>query len=210
MNASQVQSLLMTNYRQKSQYAPRRDYLGMSGVGGCPREWYFRAVGDTESTQMEKDRMAWYSMVGYALEDAVVKRLGGFQARRSLVADFDSRYKGHTDHELRDGTLIEVKTVYWEKFLTLQDSGVGAEQNVAQCQAYMRHGDFPHAVLVYTPRDIPHNAWTQAYRNSLPFWCADVPRDEAIADRLDGKAKRVLAAMNANVPPMCTCGYCKK
>lgn len=210
MNAREVQELLMENFRAKSHHE-YREYLGMSGIGRCPRELYFRFM----DPQPPDDRLTWYSMAGYALEAKVVERLQvtGHDVRqvsRELVADFDDRYRGHTDHELPDGTLIEIKTINWKGYLRVFYAGMGKRDHVAQCQAYMRHGGFPHCVLVYTPRDIPHREWDTSPALSLPFLTLDVRSDRTAQDKLDAKAQRILKAIDNSSPPPCLCGYCKR
>lgn len=207
MKANDIQ-VILNDLSAAAARHERRHYLGMSGIGRCPREQYWKVV----SPEAPDARLLWYGMVGYALEYEVVKRLGGVvQARQTLVAEFDGRYMGHTDHEMPDGTLVEIKTVTWEKYQRLQRQMVAVPYNVAQCQAYMRHGGFPRCVLIYTPRDVPHNDWTMRTASfHVPFWAVDVPRNEALMDQLDRKAKRVLAAIDASEPPRCTCGWCRQ
>lgn len=211
MKANEIQEILMGNFRRLSGHE-FRDYLGMSGIGRCPREQYFKVV----DLQPAADRLTWYGMVGYALEAKVVERLqvDGYddvaQVRRELIAEFDGRYRGHTDHEMPDGTLVEVKTISWRGYLKIWYAGKGKRDHVAQCQAYMRHGGFPHCVLIYTPRDVPHGEWEQAPAIPLPFLTLDVTPDPQAQDRLDEQAKHILSAIDAGKPPRCLCGYCKR
>jgi len=124
---------------------------------------------------------------------------------KELVADFDERYRGHTDYELPDGTLVEIKSTRWDKFVEIVHvKPRGNFRHIAQVQAYMRHGNYSHAILIYVARDMPHRDW------EFPFWCVDVPRDERLMDELDEKAKMILAAIDKGQPPDCTCRYCRR
>lgn len=191
-----------------------RDYVGMSAIGGCPRQSYFRFM-DPEPPD---DRMNWYAWVGYTFEYAIVDLLkgAGFKfhpdvEQHDLVANFDPRYRGHIDHLLADKTLIEIKSVYWDKYLRLREQGRPEALHYDQCQAYMRHGKFPRAIIIYTPRDIPHREWDDSHRgNFLSFWTYDIFRNERRMDELDQKAKAILAAIDCREPPECTCRYCRR
>ena len=220
MKAKDVQMMLDTNL--KASRGPPRTYLGMSNAGLCPRAWYWRTTGP----RAYDVRMAFYGLVGYALEAAIVRHLGaevvpakstddGFpiygemliRVNKELTASFDDRYKGHIDHELADGTLVECKSVTWAKFLKLQDWKTAADNHIPQVQAYMRHGEYEHAVIIYVPRDIDYNEYRTA--RQFPFYVVDVKKDNWLGARLEVKARKVLAAMDAKEPPQCTCKRCK-
>ena len=203
MRADELDRQLRKAYLDNSLHETSRDYLGMSGAGECPRSWYWRTVDP-----IRDERMTWYAFTGYMHEFRLLELLGVKQVRRSLVADFDNRYRGHTDHELPDGTLLEFKSVSWERYLKLFADGKGDWKNRSQCQAYMRHGIFPHAVLIYVARDIPWYAFD--FSSPKPFFTIDVWRHEGWMDELDEKAKMVLACIDKGEPPECTCRYCKR
>jgi hypothetical protein len=211
MRANELKRELVVTFRENSVHQDFRGYVGMSGIGGCLRDLYWRAVKEIPG----EDRLAWYGWTGY-LHEAAVKRLmgahreamltflgGSVPVGRELVAAFDERYRGHTDHELEDGTLIEIKSVNWRRFQQVRERGA-FERHVAQVQAYMRHGKYEHAIIVYVARDADHREWV------FPFWCVDVASDMLAMDRLDGRAMTVLAAIDAEMPPECTCGYCRR
>ena len=201
MNASELHATLMERYRANSLYETDRHYLGMSGAGECPRKWYWRTVAPIAS-----DAATWFAWAGYTWEARVLELLGVEQQSREIVASFDGHYRGHTDHEMPDGTLVEIKSVSWERYTKLVANQEPTLRNVMQCIAYMRHGGFPHAVLVYVARDIPPSAFSTEI--PLPFVEFDVFNNTAMADVLDYKAKIVLTAMDRGEPPACSCGYC--
>lgn len=238
MNAKELMEQVVKSFRSYGGHIDRRGYLGMSGIGGCPRQQYFSVVNPEEAD----DRLQWYGWTGYTHEAAIKNLLGqqadavltmifggasmfpeamiklkpkGFNLEasiegddstwpRELMADFDSRYRGHVDIVLLDGTLVDVKSVGPEKFVKLKRDGRGQYTHVCQMQAYMEHGPFHRGILLYVARNLPHFSW------QLPFWCVDVPRDEMLMKRLDEKAKSILAAIDADEPPTCQCRWCKR
>jgi len=202
MNAAELRAKLLAVYEGSSLYQTNRDYLGMSGVGECPRAWYWRTV-EPVPCRWE----IWCAWTGYMHEARILELFEAGPMRREVVAEFDKRYRGHTDHEISDGTLIEIKSVSWAKYLRLFQAR-GDKRNRAQCQAYMRHGKFPHAILIYVARDIPWEAFSGDV--PLPFFTVDVWRDEAWMDELDNKARRLLACIDSQTPPPCTCGRCRR
>jgi hypothetical protein len=212
MLAKELKQQLVESFRTHSRHDRFRNYLGMSGIGGCPRQLYFQTIEPIEAD----DRLKWYGWTGYlheaglkdllgAHEEAVATLLGGSSpVGRELIADFDERYRGHTDYELSDGTLVEIKSTRWDKWIEIKAIKGANPRHIAQVQAYMRHGDYPHAILIYVARDMPHRDW------EFPFWCVDVPRDEWLMNELDEKAKMILAAIDSGRPPDCTCKYCRR
>jgi len=211
MNAKYLKQKLVQGFKETNPHQDYRGYVGMSGIGGCPLDLYRRAT----ATIPRDERLMWYGWTGYLHESAIKNLLGAHRAAiltflggavpvgRELIADFDSRYRGHTDHELPDGTLIEIKSTNWRRYQQVQARGPDP-RHVAQVQAYMRHGGYPHAIIIYVARDIFHQEW-----DGLPFWCCDVPPDAAIMDILDDRAKAILASIDANTTPACSCGYCR-
>jgi hypothetical protein len=176
------------------------------------------------------DLATWFAWTGYMHEVAVLKLMGdtvnqetrtredgtflkiqSIEYRpRELIAPWDDRYKGHIDHELGDGTLIEIKSVSFDTFSKMQEARKPRWKDRAQVQVYMRYGEFPHGILVYVPRDIPLWAWEKKANIALPFWCVGVKRNERWMDEVDEKARTVLAAMSRGEPPTCTCKRCER
>jgi len=108
--------------------------------------------------------MEYYGVVGYAFEAAVKERLFEEQAplfRREVVADFDDRFKGHVDYVLKDGTLVEIKTVTWAAFCRLGEHvpHVPRWRDVGQVGLYAHHGRFTDAVIIYIPRDVDYDIY---------------------------------------------------
>lgn len=204
MRAAELQEMLTDRFRANSLHRLDRRYLGMSGVGLCVRDWYWSAVDPRPA-----DILTWFAWTGYMHEAAILKFLGGGKFHEmELVAPWDERFQGHIDHQLDDGTLVEIKSVSWKRFVKMQERKKPRWKDRAQAQTYMRYGGFPHAILVYVPRDIPPWAWGEG--RQLPFWCVGVKKSERWADELDAKARRVLACMDRGEPPVCECGRCKR
>src|SRR5260221_3488069 len=123
-----------------------RTYLGMSSISECPQLLARRLTNGRNWT--DEDALRCYA--GYLWEDSVKARLEtlGLYRRgsaRELVAEFDSRYQGHTEGELRDRSLLEIKSVSLEKYLRLIRGDRPLHSHYEQVQAYMRHGRYAQA-----------------------------------------------------------------
>ena len=70
-------------------------------------------------------------------------------------------------------------------------------RNFEQVQCYLRHGHYERALVVYVARDT----------NEL--YVAQVKPVVEVADKLDRKARDVLAAIDAGEAPVCVCGKCE-
>lgn len=202
MNAKQLKMALCQNLRHESGLEKHRPYLGMSGIGNCSRQQYRRYV---DGQPNPGDQQHWYCWTGYLHENALVELLPFDQPVAKpgeIIAGYDERFRGHVDYVL-GSDLIEIKSVGWDKFQRVQQSGP-TEANVAQVQMYLRHGGFDHCILIYIARDVPHREF-----DHLPFWTFDIYPDPALADTLDAKARRILAAIDAGEIPPCDCGWCR-
>lgn len=200
MNAHSLKDMLVTGLRKQSGLEGHRHYVGMSGIGGCSRKLYQEYL---DGRKPPRDQDHWFCWTGYMHEAAVVKLLGITQQPREIVAGFDQRFRGHTDFELGD-TVVDIKSVNWEKFQWLMAKEEYPHNNIAQVQMYMRHGNFANAVLIYVARDVPPRDFV------VPFWTIDVKPDTELMDILDDKAKRILRAIDRRQPPMCECGWCNR
>lgn len=203
--ARDLKAALVEAIRNQSGFVRQRDYLGMSRIGYCPRQLYRELTNPRPDL---RDGEHWRSWLGVMLEGAIGELLQAEIERYppgELVAGFDARYKGHVDFQTLDGQLlIEIKTVTWQAFTRLRIDNVFPDTHHAQVQAYLQHGPWQSAVLVYMARDIPNDR-----QEHCPFWTFDVYPDENIGRALDAKAKMVLAAWDSGEPPDCTCGRCR-
>lgn len=175
-----------------------RNYLGMSSIGSCARRLYFemkngRAMPGPSLKRLfheghlhEQDLLARLQQAGYVV--------GLYQLE--LVAPFDARFRGHIDGVLDSGTLLEIKSVNDEKFIIVQYLGALAEHR-AQCQIYMRYGEFEEALLIYKQRSY----------GELHF--VALRHDEKESRLLEMKAQVILKAVDGKGPlPACSCGRC--
>jgi len=201
MNTFELKDRLVAALREQSGLEKHRPYLGMSGIGQCPRKLYLEFVnGRPEPT----DQSHWYCWTGYLHEQAIVNLLGEVPARQmEVVADFDERFRGHVDYPLGE-LVVDIKSVSWDKYGRVRANGTALAEHIKQMQMYMRHGGFARAALVYIARDVPHKEWA-----GLPLWVYEVEYLPDLADELDAKARAILAAVDAGRPPRCECGWCR-
>lgn len=186
----------------------QRTYLGMSSIGYCPRKIYF----DLTRGRSFDDRDARMCYVGYLFERDLRERLitvgvlnhyGPLNdpknpVGKELIAPFDNRFRGHTDGELDGETLLEIKSVSLRRFEEVDYNGVCINEHYAQVQCYMRYGHYAHTVLIYVCRD------------SFQHMLFDIPYRFADGEVYEGKAKRILAALDRREAPRCTCQRCKE
>lgn len=176
-----------------------RAYLGMSALGQCPRKLYDDLVRGRTAPDLRGRRLFHE---GYLHEADVVRRLqragiAVHEAQPEVVAEFDARLRGHVDGRLCDGSLLEVKSVYGEKFYRIVREGAPGFHR-AQVQAYMRWGGYPRAWIVYKNRE------------NGDLWMVLEMRDGMFGDALERKARAILAAVDGRkgLPP-CECGRCQ-
>lgn len=203
MNSFTLKNQLCQSLRENSGLEGHRPYLGMSGISQCPRKLYFEFIN---GRQPPTDQQHWYCWTGYLHEAAILYLLGiqVQQGQYEIVASYDERFRGHADHVL-DDQVIEIKSVTWDKFNRIRDSNRPQPEHNQQVQMYLRHGNFSRAQVIYIARDVPHREF-----DGPPFWVFEVRPDGALADRLDQKARDILAAIDRQQPPACDCGYCRQ
>lgn len=197
MNQDQILHALMQHLREHSGFEPDRNYLGMSAIGQCPHRLYAAFVNGREQT-MDIHRMCY---VGYLFERDARQRLteaGLYRPPRvtELIAPFDARLRGHPDGETIDGDLLELKSVSEEIFERVVAKGRGKVEHWLQIQTYMRYGPWHSAVIVYISRD------------SFRHFVVGASKDTRAGEKMEHKAKMVLAAIDARRPPACECGRC--
>lgn len=202
MNTKTLKRRLQQELCRQSGWEVRRDYLGMSSIGQCPRQLYHNYIAGRPIDEQSH----WFCWTGYLHEDAIVRLLTNSAETQErgveVVADFDDRFRGHVDLVL-DGDLVEIKSTGWDKFQKLR-MGEPPRHNVEQVQMYLCHGGWDVCHLVYVARDVPPREW-----QGLPFWTFEIRSNQSEIKRLNAKAKRVLLAIDRNVPPVCECGRCR-
>lgn len=215
INAITLKDQLCQGLREKSGLEGQRNYLGMSGIGQCPRRLYLDFV---EGRVSASDQQHWYCWTGYVHEAAVIRLLAedlteappqgskptDLLRQVEVVAGYDQRFRGHVDYVLSE-RVIEVKSVGWDKFVRIRDDDQPQYEHRCQVQMYLRHGGWARGLVIYIARDVPHREF-----DGPPFWVFEVEPDEVMADRLDRKAQDVLAAIDRREPPACTCSWCRR
>lgn len=183
--------------RVNSGWVKDRGYLGMSQIWRCPAELYDRMLNGRDAW----GAAARYCYEGYLHEGDMRKRLEGlgvYGEGRELVAEWDSRFQGHTDGELlwegEAARLLELKSVSREKFGQVKKSNRALQPHYEQVQMYMRCGGYEEGVVVYKCRETGE------------VWPVLVWAHEPTQERLVGKARDVLAAVDGGERPECECG----
>ncbi len=197
MQALIAKEKAFTWLRGNSGLQQHRPYLGMSQIALCPRllyHWFMDGKGEAS------DRAHVHCFSGYLYQEAVGRILVGagiaVGRSRELLATWDPRYRGHTDDDTCDGDLLEVKSMSAVDYAQLVKSRRLPDPYFDQVQTYMRHGDYRQALVVAVSRD------------SFDLFFLTVPRNERAGERIDCKARMILAAIDAQRPPHCTCGRC--
>jgi len=207
LSAASLQRRLGEALLGQSGHDERRDYLGMSGIGDCSRELYFRYTEGQEAD----GRLHWYSWMGYTIEAAIIDLTERTKRDIEVVAGFDERFRGHVDLALSQRDLVEIKSVTWSKFSRITLAQQAEPRHQAQVQMYLRHGGWERCLVIYTPRDVDYKEYYEVVARlsvPLPFFVVEVRPDTALADSLDAKARAILAAIDQGQPPQCDCGWC--
>lgn len=193
-----------------------RTYLGMSEIGQdeytLTERLLARLRGEDEETPLS---LHWYNWTGNFTEAEIIKALE-FQGvrpaegarQRTVVADFDARFRGHVDYVTSENVLVEIKTINWNGYQNVRRENFPKMAHYDQVQAYLAHGGFARAVIIYYCRDVPFFTWTrdegpggwlsETLQANLapPMWAADVEPDQRQQDFLNQKAQRILAQVD--------------
>jgi len=210
MDSRQLKQIYIDNLKAKSGLEQHRPYLGMSGISQCPRLLYTQF---TNGRGYQPIRDHWMCRIGYLWQHEALDLLGAVNPKESeIVASFDARFRGHTDWETPDGELAEIKSVSYEKFIDVFTTRRVIRSHYEQVALYIRHGGYPRCHVMYVARDVPESAWQgDVIRDcgGIPVWVISVGPNREVADRLDEKAKMVLAAIDRGEAPHCVCGRCR-
>lgn len=210
MDSRQLKQTYIDNLKAKSGLEQHRPYLGMSGISQCPRLLYTQFLNGRGYQSLQDH---WNCREGYKEQADALEMLGAVNPKEvEVVAEWDARYKGHTDWETPDGDLVEIKSVYWDKFQWVVEHRRAKREHYEQIQAYMTHGGWKHCHLVYKARDVPTEQWkreTISICGGIPVWVISVGLNREVSDRLDTKARVVLGAIDRGEAPYCACGRCR-
>jgi hypothetical protein len=178
----------------------KRDYLGMSAIGKCPRQVVRDYLYGKQEITLQAHQMCYG---GNLFEADLRNRLNdlGFKVTKvgfEVVADFDPRLRGHIDGELFDRDLLEAKSVTRAKFEKIRQTHMALTEHFAQVQLYLKYGPWERCWLVYVCREtLEHEVIKVNYLHT-----------QAIKYEL--KASRILAHIDARTMPECECRWCKE
>jgi hypothetical protein len=204
----------------------RRTYIGVSGIGGCPREMYFDYFyGQPYSPDRDQ-----YGTRGYLFEHHTKERLARITPPRYIANSEIEVYgsfapdlfRGHTDGlgfsaEGSQVILLELKSTDPNKFVEIAQTNKPLPQNYAQVQMYLRlaaqgnwrtlHGDLQPSVMSKLNWDVARLIYVNV--STLDHWIIYVERNDWDGYQLEEKAKNVVLAIREQKPPECTCGWCR-
>ena len=174
-----------------------RDYLGMSQISRCPR-WLYRNLMNGRRPPGGRALLAIHE--GQMHQEDILERLRIAKVQvdargRELVAPFDERVRGHIVGEI-DGDVLLIKTLRDREAITSVMERGPRPWDRDQMQMYMRYGGYRRGMVVYKERQ------------SGDVWVCWVTYNEERGQRLEEKARMVLAAVDAGEPPECECGRC--
>lgn len=169
-----------------SRYLPSRRFLGMSQI--------YKAEADIVkemrhgSPHYEDRQLLIYSLANdferFILEKLEMAGVVIPKSSRALIADFDPRFRGHTNAEFVDGTLCIVKSTIEEKLVRIEHEKHIPNAHYVQAQMYMCHGEYKYAKVVYVARDTGR------------VLCRTVRYDATAAYNYNEKARRILEILD--------------
>ncbi len=204
MDATMFQSMIEGHLKEHSGLDVKRDYLGISAIGKCPRQVVREYLYGKGELSLQDHQMCY---VGYLFEQDVMRRLWEIGVARiaalegeqqvEVVAAFDPRLRGHVDGETVDGDLLEIKSVSRTKYEEVKKTHMALSQHFAQVQLYMKYGTWKKCWIVYVCREtMEHHVVKVSYLHTS-------------AIRFELKAQRMLAFIDQGMLPECECRWCK-
>lgn len=172
-------------------------HLEMDQIWRCPAELYDR---------MTKEQRAFGQAARYCYEEYLHKRdmmervtaLNAYRPWRELEAEWSGgQFLGHVDGVLvwdETVALLEIKSVSAARFGEVKEHNRALQSHYEQVQTYLLYGEWETAVVIYKNRETGE-VWP------VVVW-PHVPTQE----RLEQKARDVLAAVETGVRPVCECG----
>lgn len=154
MKPDHVQQVLATYIAENGGYE-KRHYLDMSQLcnPNTTLAKRLRCGTPPPDQTMAQERAIGCDVEQIMLEKLVRCGLVKPDSSRHLVADFDMRLQGHTDAEMMDGSLCEIKSVLEQNIRDIENEGrIGLRHN-AQVQTHMHFGNYERCYVVYVARD---------------------------------------------------------
>jgi len=200
MDTTTLQDRIDEHLIQHSGLDVKRDYLGISAIGKCPRQVVRDFLYGKSDITLQAHQMCYG---GYLFEADLRNRLSdmGFKVTKAgleVVAPFDQRLRGHIDGELFDADLLEAKSVSRARFEKIKTTHMALSEHFAQVQLYMKYGPWKRCWVIYMCREtLEHHVVKVAYLHTQ-------------AIRYELKAQRLLAHIDSGTLPACECRYCKE
>lgn len=199
MNAQKMEEKLRSHLRFVSKLDKRRDYVGISNIGKCPRQAYKDLVHGFTDTDFAHQM----SYAGYLFEQDAIARMSAMGFLRRSRAEHKEVFcpknpiiRGHIDGESTLGDLVEIKTVTKQKFKIFQFHGRPLHEHIDQVQLYMRYGGWLNCMIIYICREtFEHKVFEVRY-------------DLDLAEELEERMLDLADAVRYLQPPVCTCGKC--
>jgi len=185
---------------QHSGLDAKRNYLGISSIGKCPRQVVRDFLYGKGDLTLQAHQMCYG---GYLFEADLRNRLAdmGFkvtQAGLEVIAPFDQRLRGHIDGVLFETDLLEAKSLNRTKFEKVKTTHMALSEHFAQVQLYMKYGPWEKCWVVYVCREtLEHHVVKVTYLHTQ-------------AIKFEMKAQRILAHIDSEILPPCECRYCKE
>lgn len=199
MDAVTFQFMIDEHLKQHSGLDLKRDYLGISAIGKCPRQVVREYLHGKGEVTLQAHQMCY---AGYLFERDVMARLvemGVAKATTSIevIAHFDPRLRGHVDGETVDGDLLEIKSVNRLKFDKVKTTHLALNEHFAQVQLYLKYGRWEKCWIIYVCREtMEHHVVKVSYLYTQGV-------------KYELKAQRMLAFIDQGMLPQCECRYCK-
>ena len=166
-------------------------YLGMSQIGKKEGDLVAMMQGkgwqpsEEDHLRLRLGHVFETVIEGLLFEAGLVEEDVIYGSELEVVADFDERFRGHIDGWFTNGALLEIKSTFQEKLDRLMASRRLPGHVYEQVQLYMVHGGFKEGYVVYIARDTGR------------MWVCYVRPNRAVVEKLNAKAKRVLAQFDA-------------
>lgn len=211
MNVAIFQSKIDEHLILHSGLEQKRDYLGISAIGKCPRQVVRQYLHGKGEMSLQDHQMCY---AGYLFERDVMMRLREIGVAKTpipgpspetgegspleVVAPFDQRLRGHVDGETVDGDLLEIKSLKRTKFEKVKSTHLALTEHFAQVQLYMKYGRWPTCWIVYVGRE------------TLEHLVIKINYLHTQGVKYELKAQSMLAHIDGGTLPECECRYCKE
>lgn len=190
MKAAELEKDLIQWTEEYSGYDEHRNYIGLSTIADCPKEIYRRFFNPTPASRDLKLRTRYT----YEIEANMIKRLEalGLYGRVGPITAYDGLVQGNPDGRILED-LLEIKTVPLSKHIPVGRLPIKVYW---QCQAYMKYGAYPAALVIYLARD---KGWFKVF---------DIYPDLRVMEMIDVKIRSLIEAVKKETPPVCECRRC--